>query len=128
MATPRPDAHHCPQSIFRDIGKRTYFARDSHSERERIFGNSRGEFTSLTLPARWSAAGSSSAAYTRAKVQSVKTKAENIPERIMSEATLAGGGGGDKEKNVHEGLGTVLAKFDVNAYAASVKVFAVKGG
>ncbi|MGN6368388.1 MAG: arsenite methyltransferase [Phycisphaerae bacterium] len=32
------------------------------------------------------------------------------------------------EKDVHEGLGEILRKYDVNEYAASVKVFAVKPG
>jgi SAM-dependent methyltransferase len=35
-------------------------------------------------------------------------------------------GGNEKTENVHAGLAGVLARYDVNAYAASVKVFAIK--
>ena len=45
---------------------------------------------------------------------------------------VAGGGtstccGGGADKQVHAGLKELLEKYDVNEYAASVKVFAVKG-
>jgi SAM-dependent methyltransferase len=36
------------------------------------------------------------------------------------------GGTEEKQQNVHEGLSSVLSRYDVNEYAASVKVFSVK--
>jgi hypothetical protein len=37
------------------------------------------------------------------------------------------GGADTSPANVHDGLRTLLSRYDVNAYAASVKVFATKG-
>jgi hypothetical protein len=37
-------------------------------------------------------------------------------------------GGGEAEASVHGGLKELLAKYDVNEYAASVKVYAIKPG